>query len=181
MAEVIEQGFEQATMARIAQRAGASKETLYAWFSDKNGLVTAIIEENADRAIEALQLHLTNDPDRAEAMQALTGCARGLLTLLTSPDSIALNRAAMSVPSLAEKLRTSGSGRARPVIEGYLERLHRLGIINAPDAREAFGVFYGLTIQDTQIRVLLRESPPSSRQITAQADRAVERFIEVCS
>ena len=42
-----ERGYRDASMLEIAKRAAASKETLYAWFGDKQGLFEAAIRRNA--------------------------------------------------------------------------------------------------------------------------------------
>lgn len=51
MDEIVQHGYDDTSMAQIAARAGASKETLYAWFGDKSGLIQALIESNADLAV----------------------------------------------------------------------------------------------------------------------------------
>ncbi len=182
MDEIAEHGYERATTARIAKRAGASKETLYAWFGDKAGLVTALIEANADHAIPVPAPDAVDEADAAtDASRALISCAEGLLLLLTSRDSIALNRAAMTSPALAETLRAAGPGRTGPAVEGYLARLHELGILHAPDPRAAFRLLFGLVVQDIQIQTLLGAEPPSPPDCRRQAALAVDRFLTLTS
>ena len=48
MDEHLDQGPAAATMQAIAREARASKETLYAWFGDRDGLIAALIRANAD-------------------------------------------------------------------------------------------------------------------------------------
>lgn len=178
MDEIAEHGYERATMARIAARAGASKETLYAWFRDKEGLAAALIEANADHAVPVPAPDAIDESHTvADAQAALTSCAEGLLVLLTSRDSIALNRAAMTSPVLAETLRSSGRDRTGPAIEGYLSRLHELGVLDAPDPPEAFRLLYGLVVQDAQIQTLLGAAPPRASDRQARASRAVAGFL----
>ena len=45
------------------------------------------------------------------------------------------------------------------------------------DPAEAFRLFYGLTIQDSQIRALLGEPPPNASERAKMARSAVSRFI----
>jgi hypothetical protein len=47
------------------------------------------------------------------------------------------------------------------------------------DTGDAFTLLYGLVIQDTQIRVLLGDDPPSRRLISRRAETAVDRFFEL--
>jgi AcrR family transcriptional regulator len=44
---LVERGYGGTTMAAVAERAGSSKETLYAWFGSKQGLFTAVIRRQA--------------------------------------------------------------------------------------------------------------------------------------
>jgi hypothetical protein len=49
------------------------------------------------------------------------------------------------------------------------------------DAAEAFRLFYGLTIQDSQIRALLGEPPPKAPERAKMARSAVGRFITLAA
>lgn len=174
--ELVERGYDGATMLSIASRAGSSKETLYSWFGNREGLFAALIEANADRAAERIMSALQGDDD---PVATLTDFAAGMLTLLTSNRSVALNRAAMSSPELARVLLASGRHRVGPIVEDYLAQLVRAGHIDIEDPEAAFQLLYGLIIQDTQIRVLLGEPAPSPTEISARAEQAVARFVEL--
>lgn len=174
--QLIDDGYESVTMQRIAVRAGASKETLYAWFGSREGLLQELIERNADHSARQVEAAL----QRPAAVSAtLTGYAVGLLSLLTSPASVALNRAAMTSPALAELLLRSGRHRVGPLVERYLDQAHTAGELHAPDSAAAFQLLYGLVVQDTQIRVLLGEPPPTRTAITRHAALSVERFLQL--
>jgi AcrR family transcriptional regulator len=175
-AVLLDEGYDGVTMLAIAKRAGASKETLYSWFGNRDGLFAALIERSADRSSVAIDTALSS----GESTQVtLTGFAIGLLTLLSSPASIALNRAAMQSPELSARLLASGRHRVGPLVEKYLAQRHRAGDINAPEPAAAFELLYGLVVRDVQIRVLLGESAPSSRAIKRQAATAVDQFLQL--
>ena len=59
-------------MAAVAERAGSSKETLYAWFGGKQGLFTALIRRQAEAANQA-EAGVLGIDDPAEAFQLLYG------------------------------------------------------------------------------------------------------------
>ncbi|MGB5951354.1 MAG: TetR/AcrR family transcriptional regulator C-terminal domain-containing protein [Ornithinimicrobium sp.] len=107
--------------------------------------------------------------------------ASALLALITSPGSIALNRAAMSSPELSGLLLASGRHRIGPIVEDYLASLHAQGVLHVPDPAEAFCTFYGLVVRDTQIRTLLGEAPPDPAHIREQADSGVAAFLSLRS
>lgn len=165
-------------MDAIAKRAGASKETLYSWFTDKEGLFAALVQRQAaamnDRVVAALE----SDGD---VRATLTRFARDLLELLLGERSLAINRAAMAelneAPVLAEVLLAQGRHRSGPLVAAYLARAADAGTIAIQSPGAAFGVLYGLVIQDSQIRVLLGETPLSRRAIRVRAETAVEQFM----
>lgn len=175
--QLVEQGPSALSMLAVARRANASKETLYSWFGNKDGLLTALIERNADRTMGGVQAALS-DHD-ADPREVLVGFARGLLGLLTADASVALNRAAMSSPALAERLLASGRFRVGPIVESYLAAGRDRGVLAFDDPSEAFELLYGLVVRDLQIRVLLGESPPCPDSLDARAADAVDVFLHL--
>lgn len=178
LAELTEHGYERVTMLGVARRAAASKETLYNWFGSKEGLFAALIKHNADGSAERIQAALDAD---ADARDTLVGYATGLLTLLTSDGSIALNRASMTSPDLAEVLLAHGRHRIGPLVETYLARLSDAGHLDIDDPAAAFELLYGLVMQDTQIRVLLGEPAPTPDLVRDHAAKAVDQFFVLTS
>jgi AcrR family transcriptional regulator len=176
LAEIRDNGFERLTMSAVAARAGSSKESLYVWFGNKEGLVAQLIRRQSARTNAAVEAALAaNQPPR----QVLAGIATNLLNVLLSDTSLALNRAAMSSPALAAILLQQGRHTTGPLIERYLGQLHKDEVIQIDDAAEAFRLFYGLTIQDSQIRALLGESPPDANERAKRAELAVRRFLSL--
>ena len=176
MAQLVEHGYEKVTMLGVAREAGASKETLYNWFGNREGLFAALITANADNAAANVSRALESEADPVET---LTGFATGLLMLLTAPESVALNRAAMTSPDLARILLDGGRHRVGPIVERYLGALIDAGVLAANDVSEAFETLYGLVIRDTQIRVLLGEEPPPPASAPKIAADAVQRFLMI--
>jgi AcrR family transcriptional regulator len=174
---LVERGYQGTTMAAVAERAGSSKETLYAWFGGKQGLFTALIRRQAEATDQAMAAALDDDGG-ADPAATLTAFATNLLRLLLGERSVALNRAALAelgggraagrapAGELAAVLLAQGRHRTGPIVEAYLARL-----------AEAFQLLYGLVVRDLQIRVLLGEPPPAPEALAAQARTAVERFL----
>lgn len=173
-AELVDHGYRSTTMLGIARRAGASKETLYSWFGNKHGLFAALIRRQAEATAGGIADALEGD----EAPPAtLTDFATQLLTMLVGERSIAINRAAMAAPELAEVLLAEGRFAAGPIVEKYLARLDDIGVLRIADPVAAFRMLYGLVVQDTQIRVLLGDRQPTHAELRAQAAAAVETFV----
>jgi AcrR family transcriptional regulator len=178
LAEIHHNGFERLTMSAVAARAGSSKESLYVWFGNKEGLVAELIRRQSARTNTAVESALTtNQP----VHEVLVGIASNLLNVLLGDTSLALNRAAMSSPTLAAILLQQGRHTTGPLIERYLARLHQEGLIQIDDPAEAFCLFYGLAFQDSQIRALLGEPPPDAAARSRMARSAVIRFIALAA
>jgi AcrR family transcriptional regulator len=172
--EIADQGYERLTMSAVAARAGSSKESLYTWFGSKEGMVGALIRRQAAKTNAAVEAALGTD--RAPR-DVLIGIAVNLLDVLLSDVSLALNRAAVSSPPLAAILLRHGRHTTGPLVERYLARLYRDGVLALDDAAEAFSMFYGLAIRDLQIRALLGEPVPNAAERSRVARAAVDHFL----
>lgn len=173
-----EVGYEALTMQDVADRAHASKQTLYAWFGSREDLLAALIARNADRVAEQVAAVLVagEAPTAAGAREVLQRYAAGQLALLTGSESVNLNRAAMTSPRLAHSLLSGGRHTVGPLVGRYLRLLIEAGLLRDGDTDDYFRLLYGLVIADDQIRVLLGEPPPDSERIAGRAATAVERF-----
>ncbi len=177
-----ERGYRDASMLEIAKRASASKETLYAWFGDKQGLFEAVIRRNAETVQAVLQGHLESD---APPETALAEFGRALFALLLGDSAVAINRAAISEaraePRLAETLARAGRDATLPAFLRYLERQQEHGLLRLDmTAEEAAEVYLGLLLGDRQVRRLLGRIPaPSKKEIEARAAAAATYFLRL--
>jgi AcrR family transcriptional regulator len=175
---LLERGYRRTTMTAIAERAGSSKETLYKWFGDKPGLFAALVRRQAEAMNERVVAAFDGGGD---LRATLVRFATDLLELLLGTRSLAINRAAMAelveAPALAEVLLSQGRHRSGPLVVAYLGERAEAGELALDDPRAAFGVLYGLAIQDAQIRSLLGEATLSRDEIPARAEAAVDAFL----
>ncbi|PLX36475.1 MAG: TetR family transcriptional regulator [Hyphomicrobiales bacterium] len=168
------------TMAQVARRASCSKETLYKWFGDRDGLLTAMVRWQASRVRFAATGR--ENLDAASLAASLEEFAANWLKVLTGKTSIALNRVA--VASARAEERTLGdivlengpfamAKRLKPLLELGREK----GLLVFEDADTAFRSFFGLVIGDVQIRLLLGDKPNhTDDEIRRDARRATEFF-----
>lgn len=173
-------GIAAMSTRRIAEQAHASKETIYAHFGGRRGLLAALVRRQATDTNALLRAALDTPPARP-VRPALEAAVRALLTLLTGDRSLALNRAAIAGvpgdPELAEVLHANGRATTGPLFEALLAQATKRGEIACPDPAEAFGVLYGLAVRDAQIAALLGTGPdPTPRRIDARAAQAVDLF-----
>lgn len=169
------------TMNSVAKAASCSKETLYKWFGDREGLLTATVKWKASRvhvgAVEPGRL------DRAALAARLEEFARNWLSVISSETSIALNRIAMGEAGtgkhplgaiVLEHGRFALGKRLKPVLEAGREA----GLLVFDDTEEAFRTFFGLMARDVQIRLLLGDTlklEPAT--ISREAQRAATQFL----
>jgi AcrR family transcriptional regulator len=172
---------DQLTMTAVAKRASCSKETLYKWFGDRDGLLTATVRWQASR-VRVATLDRAR-MDFAQLTATLEQFASDWLTVITSKTSIALNRVAVGRAGSAkrglgtivlENGRFALAERLKPVLLAAREA----GLISFDDAETAFRTFFGLVARDVQMRVLLGEKLKlSAADIQADARRATHQFL----
>lgn len=88
-----DRGYGGVSMLAIAKEAKASNETLYRWYGNKRGLLTAMVERNAQATADMLRAAIE---DGADAIATLERIAPILLSMLLGEKAILLNRAAAS-------------------------------------------------------------------------------------
>jgi AcrR family transcriptional regulator len=69
--EFSQHGYAGASMAAIARRARASKETLYAWFENKETLFNTLFAARMDRITSNVEAAAARDPSPAGVLSAL--------------------------------------------------------------------------------------------------------------
>ena len=172
------------TMKAVAHRANCSKETLYKWFGDREGLLTATVQWQAAKVrLPELNAAQINAASLADCLEQF---AESWLTVLTSETSIALNRLAVghagsAKTSLGKIVLQNGpfamGRRLRPI----LELASKAGLLAFDDSETAFRTFFGLVVRDVQIRALLGDvKSPSKSTIRNEAKRATQQFLALC-
>lgn len=169
------------SMAKVCRRASCSKETLYNWFGDRDGLLTATVQWQASKV---KMPGLAGGRVSGDAFRdGLIAFAANWLTVITGDVSAALNRLAISHAGsgksrLGEIVLKNGplamTGRLRPIFEIGVSS----GLIECDSIDAALKTFFGLVVGDWQIRKLLGETTrPSLSGIDITAVRAVDQFL----
>jgi AcrR family transcriptional regulator len=185
LALMVEQG-DALTMTAVARRASCSKETLYKWFGDRDGLLTATVQWQASKVtvgpIDREKLDLASLKARLEEF------ASNWLSVISTKTSIALNRLAVTHAGarknsggkhdlgaiVLENGRFAIARRLKPVLEAGRDA----GLIAFDDAEAAFRTFFGLVARDVQIRLLLGDRVPLARaDIASDAATAAAQFL----
>ena len=180
LALMVEQGGEF-SMADIARRASCSKETLYKWFGDRDGVLTATVQWQASKVragnFDAQRL------DAAALRESLERFAANWLSVISSPTSIALNRvavaqAASKTSGLGSIVLANGRFAIGERLKPLLEAGRATGLLAFEDTEAAFRTFFGLVGRDVQIRLLLGDGLAlSGDDIARDAARAARQFL----
>ncbi|WP_186396917.1 TetR/AcrR family transcriptional regulator [Stappia sp. TSB10GB4] len=178
---VVDGGEKALTTAAVARAANCSKESLYRWFGDRDGLLAAIVAHQAAKV--RVPSESAGALDLAEFRGRLATFAEDLLTVLAGDTSLALNRIAIAHASrhgaplgrlLLERGRERIATRARTLLEAGRDQGH----VDFDDATEAYRTLYGLIIRDAHGRWLLGQPPlGEDADFAGQARRAVDQFI----
>jgi len=177
---MVEDG-EQVTMDAVARRASCSKETLYKWFGDRDGLLTATVRWQASRVHAGYDA--AQELDGATLRERLQDFAVTWLEVITGPTSVALNRIAIAhagsrKSNLGGIVLANGRFAIGERVKPVLEAGRAAGLLAFADSEAAFRTFFGLVGRDIQIRLLLGETLDlDGAGIRRDAGRAVEQFL----
>jgi AcrR family transcriptional regulator len=179
--ELLAEGRDALTMSAVAQRASCSKETLYKWFGDRDGLLIATVRWQASR-VRAGSYDLAR-LDTLALRASLEAFAATWLKVISSRTSIALNRVAIShagsgKSNLGEIVLANGRFAIGERLKPLLEAARDAGLLTFDDAETAFRTFFGLVGRDVQIRLLLGDKLRlTAADIARDAARATQQFL----
>jgi AcrR family transcriptional regulator len=177
---VVEGGDRALTTASIARAANCSKESLYKWFGDRDGLLTAMVRWQASkvRVVPVAREKL----DAESLFSSLEHFARDWLLVLSGPTSIALNRLAVShtasgKSALGDIVLANGPVAMAKRLKPILEMGQEAKLLAFDDIDEAFRAFFGLVVRDMQIRLLLGDRLELTDEVVIRdARRATKQF-----
>lgn len=177
---LVEGGDRALTTASIARAANCSKESLYKWFGDRDGLLTAMVRWQASkvRVVPVAREKL----DAELLFSSLEHFARDWLLVLSGRTSVALNRLAVShsasgKSALGDIVLSNGPVAMAKRLKPILEMGQEAKLLAFDDIDEAFRAFFGLVVRDMQIRLLLGDRQElTDAEVIRDARRATKQF-----
>jgi AcrR family transcriptional regulator len=172
-------GYEGASMARIAVVAGVSKGTLYNYFPSKAALFKAFVEEQCSHNLA----HIFDSADHdGEPAAVLRGIGQRMTQLMLSPVGRMIYRVMISeaakFPDLAETFFAAGPARGLRFMADWLAEETRRGRLAVPDPAFAAEQFFAMsqTVLVLRRRLgLLTDPPPGA--VDRMVDAAVTMFL----
>ena len=169
------------TTAQIAAEARCSKETLYNWFGDRDGIMLALAQEQANGMRQAMAERFASAEGELEAR--LSSCATLLLDIMTGDAALAVNRVAMAQTSsenaeLGNAVMANWNEQIAAPFMAMFQQGNEDGELAVHSPDEAFENLVGLLIGDRQRRLLLGDDTrPEPSAMKAIAAKAVQRWL----
>ena len=177
---LLRQGFTETTMQRVAEEAGASKETLYRHFNSKDDLLIEVVLARTQALRQALDANFESGAPLATVLREI---GRNLLEAMGNGEVIPLLRIVVTEtvrnPALGLALFTAGPERTTRRLAAYLEAAKGRGDFHGLDAELAASLYIGAVLGNASLINLLRppERPMEAAEIDRRVDEAVALFL----
>jgi AcrR family transcriptional regulator len=171
-------GYEGASMSRIAAEAGVSKGTLYYYFPGKAELFADYMHGLCDRWVAVL----FDDLDYGRSVEeTLYRIGRRMVTMLLSDQALTLHRMVVAeaekFPELAQMFFQNGPARSVGHLSAYLRRVTEEGRLHIEDTEFAAEQFFSLIQARLYMRRQLRlTGMPTEPHIAKVVGSAVKLF-----
>ncbi|MEM9705110.1 MAG: TetR/AcrR family transcriptional regulator [Pseudomonadota bacterium] len=174
-------GFDGASMDKIALTAGVSKRTVYNRFRSKEALFAAAL---LDTCRHMLPLNVDEIEDSLPVKEFLCQMAGTFLRGILSPEAIALRRIAAfeaaRTPALGRAYLENGPQTLVAIAKPIMERAIARGDFYTDDVEKALWRLGGLLMEPLFTEVLMGQDPEDvEAAIAKQVDDACEAFFKI--
>lgn len=178
-AAFLEEGYAATSMSGIAARVGGSKATLYNYFSSKEQLFAAVIDEKC-RDFQGLFLEV--DVETADFRQVLTQLGERLLHMMLRDDSIATFRLITAesarFPELGRAFYRSGRQRGKQMLADFFARAQKAGKLRVGNPHDMAVLFVESCKGELVLLKAWNVNPkPTEKEIKANIATAVTVFL----
>ena len=177
----LESGFDAASVNDICRAAGVSKSTLYVYFSGKEDLFEALVEQQRDRLFADLDGRLSEVRPLADRLRDFA-CA--LAAILCSEEVIRAQRTVIGMaermPDLGARFYDVGAQRTQQALGAFLQSETAAGRMAVPDVALAAAQFVELTAAGLWRQRLFGKltAPPDSARRDAVARAGADLFMK---
>jgi TetR/AcrR family transcriptional repressor of mexJK operon len=169
-------GYEGASMSRIAAEASVSKGTLYNYFSGKADLFGAFVRRECTSGVTLL---FDEIDESVPPEEMLTRIGRQLVAMLTSETGLVIYRMVVAeagkFPELAEAFYRAGPERALARMASWVARMVETGRLEIADpefaAEQLFTLMQSRLCMKRRLRLISTVSPEEIDQVVASAVR----------
>jgi AcrR family transcriptional regulator len=175
----LERGFSESTMQMIATRAGASKETLYRHFANKEALFAEVVSRRAIQISGPESGFVSNGAPSVVLFNL--GC--NLLKAMSRGEAIALLRLAIAemprTPELGGILYAKGPGATQDRLTAYLREATGRGELRCLNPEQAAKLFLGAVTANYRVMSLINpmKTKVGDAEIADHVRTAVDMFL----
>lgn len=179
----LREGYAGASMDEITALAGASKATVYRYFTDKQTLFSELVVTTVTAVSDPVQAEVLRLGDSGSLEAGLRDLARRLLTAITAPELLGLRRLIIGeagrFPALGQAFYEEGPARTITALAEMLTRLAGEGLLKIDDPLAAAEQLNWLIAAEPLNRAMLLgdNQPFTPAELTAHADAAVTTFL----
>ena len=178
-AAFLSEGYAATSMSSIAVRVGGSKATLYNYFSSKEELFAAVIDEKC-RDFQGMFLEM--DVETADFGKVLTQLGERMLHMMLRDDSIATFRLITAessrFPELGRAFYQSGRQKGKQMLADFFARAQRAGKLRLGNPRDMAVLFIEACKGELVLLKAWNVNPrPSEKEIKATIATAVTVFL----
>jgi AcrR family transcriptional regulator len=172
-------GFDAASMSDIARAAGVSKGTLYVYFTNKEQLFEAIVEEECLAHAEGV---FSLDPDDHDVGTVLTRIGIAYVEFLCRPEKASALRTVIAIadrmPEIGKGFYETGPAFGIQRLSAYLQAQTDAGVLAVEDCEVAAAQFMD-ACQSTMFKPVLFNfsASPSPERIAHVVGIAVRTFL----
>lgn len=178
-AAFLSEGYAATSMSAIAARVGGSKATLYNYFSSKEELFAAVIDE---KCRDFQGMFLEADVETADFRKLLTQLGERLLHMMLRDDSIATFRLitaeAARFPELGRAFYRSGRQRGKQMLAEFFARAQKAGKLRLGNPQDMAVLFVEACKGELVLLKAWNVNPrPAEKEIKANIAQAVAVFL----
>ena len=176
-----ERGFEQTTVAQIAERAGLTERTFFRHFADKREVLFA----GSGQLQELLVQTVADAPRSATPIDAVAAGIEAIGTLLQESRGRTFARQRQRIVAASAELRERELDKMSSLAGALADTLRKRGVVEPAASLLAeigiavFGISFERWVsgsRERDLRELMRESLVEVRSLTAEAARAPAAF-----
>ncbi len=181
-AAFIGKGYDGTSMEEIATRAGASKQTVYKHFKDKETLFGEVVLATATQANDVIESVTTLLSEAKFLEGGLQQLARRLIAMLMDEELLKLRRLIIAnadrMPQLGRSWYEKGFERMLASMASCFQKLTSRGLMKTNDPHLAASHFFGMLLWIPMNEAMFTGSNQRSKaELERHADASVEAFL----
>jgi len=169
-------GVLKTSTAKIAAQANCSKETIYNWFGDREGLYAALIRAQSRAFLEIMLRVVARGQTIGEKLDLFSG---SLLDMTTGEANSLVNQLTIGHDHQILSALGERDERIKGLGIDLLNEARAQRLLDFRDAEEVYSTFYGLVVGSRERQAIfgVDDARPSGEEIRFIAETAVNRLL----